>query len=69
MNISGQLVQLLGRGISPKQGLYLQRTTQDRKTWTHIHASIRIRIHDPSFQAAEHSTFLRPLDHRDRHTL
>jgi len=28
------LVGLLGRGISPAQGLYLHRTTQHRKTLT-----------------------------------
>jgi len=37
------LVGLLGRGISPAQGLYLHRTTQHRKTQTHIHAPSRIR--------------------------
>jgi hypothetical protein len=35
----GHLVGLLGRRIRPLQGLYLHRTTQQRKTWTHIHAS------------------------------
>jgi len=28
MNLFGHLVGLLGRGISPTQGLYLHRTTQ-----------------------------------------
>jgi hypothetical protein len=31
MNLFGQLVGLLGWGISPTQGLYLHRTTQHRK--------------------------------------
>jgi hypothetical protein len=65
MNIFGQLVGLLGRGISPTQGLYLHRTTQHRKTRTHIHSSIRIRTRDPSVRAAEDSTCLRPLGHWD----
>jgi hypothetical protein len=56
----GQLVGLLGRGISPTQGLYLHRTTQHRKTRTHIHASSEIRNHDPSVRD---STCLRPLGH------
>jgi hypothetical protein len=33
--ISEHLVVLLGRGISPTQGLYLHRTTQHRKKQTH----------------------------------
>jgi hypothetical protein len=32
MNLFGQLVGLLGREISPTQGLYLHRTTQHRKS-------------------------------------
>jgi hypothetical protein len=51
MNLFGQLVGLLGRGIAPTQGLYLHRTTQHRKTRTHIHASSGIRTHHPSFRA------------------
>jgi hypothetical protein len=35
MNLFGQLVGLLGRGISPTQGLYLHRITKHRKTRTH----------------------------------
>jgi hypothetical protein len=35
MNLFGQLVVLFGRVISPTQGLYLHRTTQDRKARTH----------------------------------
>jgi hypothetical protein len=66
MYLFGQLVGLLGGGISPTQGLYLNRTTQHRKTRTHIHASSGIRIHDPSFRAAEDGTCLIPLSHWDR---
>jgi hypothetical protein len=61
--IYGHLVRLLGRGVTPMQGLYLHRTTQHKKTRTHIHASSGIRTHDPSVWAAEHSTCLRPLGH------
>jgi hypothetical protein len=42
------MVGLLGRVISPSQGLYLHRTTQNRKTRTDIHALSGIRNHDPS---------------------
>jgi hypothetical protein len=52
MNLFGQLVGLLGRGISPTQGLYLHRTTQHRETRTHFHASSWIRISEPSVRAA-----------------
>jgi hypothetical protein len=58
--------RLLGRGIGPTQGLYLHRTTQHRKTLTHIHASSGIRPHDPSVRAPEDSTWLRPRGHYDR---
>jgi hypothetical protein len=47
-----QLLGLLGRGVSPSQGLYLHRTTQHRKTRTNIHALSGIRTHDSSIQAA-----------------
>jgi hypothetical protein len=48
-----------------------QRTTQHRKTLTHIRASSGIRTHDPCVRTAENSTCLRPLGHWDRpkHTL
>jgi hypothetical protein len=59
-------VGLLGGGISPAQGLYLHRTTQHRKTQSHIHAPSRIRSCDPNVRAAEDSTCLRPLGHWDR---
>jgi hypothetical protein len=46
------MVGLLGRVISPSQGLYLHRKTQHRKTWTNIHALSGIRTHNPSNQPA-----------------
>jgi hypothetical protein len=49
-----QFVGLLGRGISPSQGLYLH-TDQHKHTinaHTHIHALSGIRTHDPSVQAS-----------------
>jgi hypothetical protein len=40
---TGQLVWLLGRGIGPTQGLYLHRTTQQKKkTQKHVNASYGI---------------------------
>jgi hypothetical protein len=66
MNLFRQLVGLLGRGISPAQGLYLHRTTQDRKMRTRIYASNGIRTQDPIVRAAEDSTCLRPRGHWDR---
>jgi hypothetical protein len=47
------MVGLLGRVISPSQGLYLHRTTQHRKTRTNIRALSEIRTHDPSNQPAK----------------
>jgi hypothetical protein len=47
------MVGLLGRVISPSQGLYLHRTTQHRKTRTNIHAFSGIGTHDPSNQPAK----------------
>jgi hypothetical protein len=47
------MVELLGRVISPLQGLYLHRTTQHRKTRTNIHALSGIRTHGPSNQPAK----------------
>jgi hypothetical protein len=61
MNLFGQLVGLLGRGIGQTQGFYLHRTTQHTKTGTHIYASSRIRTHDPNVRAVEDITCLRPL--------
>jgi hypothetical protein len=47
------MVGLLGRVISPSQGLYLHRTAQHRKTRTNIHVLSGIRTHDPSIQPAK----------------
>jgi hypothetical protein len=47
------MVGLLGRVISPLQGLYLHRTTHHRKTRTNIHALSGIRTHDPRNQPAK----------------
>jgi hypothetical protein len=48
-----EAVGLLGRVISPSQGLYLHRTTEHRKTRTNIHALSGIRTRDPSNQPAK----------------
>jgi hypothetical protein len=50
------MVGLLGRVISPSQGLYLHRITQQRKTRTNIHALSGIRTHDPRNQPAKTHT-------------
>jgi hypothetical protein len=42
-----RMVGLLGRVISPSQGLYLHRTTQHRKTRTNIQALSGIRTQIP----------------------
>jgi hypothetical protein len=47
------MVGILGRVISPSQGLYLHRTTQHRKTRTNIHTLSGIRTHNPSNQPAK----------------
>jgi hypothetical protein len=67
MNLFGHLVGLLGWRISPTQGLYLHKTTQYRKTQTHIHALSKIQTHNPSIQAVKDSTCLRPHCHWDQH--
>jgi hypothetical protein len=43
---------LLGRVISPSQGLCLYKTAQHRKTRTNIHAVSGIQTRDRSVQAA-----------------
>jgi hypothetical protein len=47
------LVGLPGRGISPKQGLYLHRTPQKGKTRTNIHALSGILTLNPSMQTVK----------------
>jgi hypothetical protein len=62
-------VGLLGRVISPSQGLYLYTGEhKHRKTHKHIniHPSSRIRTYDHGIRASEDSSCLRPLDYRDR---
>jgi hypothetical protein len=59
------MVGLLGRVVSPSQGLYLHRTTQHRKTRTNIHALSGIGTHDPSNLQAK-TPRLRPHGHCDR---
>jgi hypothetical protein len=62
-NLFRHMVGLLGRVISPSQGLYLHRTTQHRKTRTNIHALSGIRTRDPVYERsrpAPHTA--RPLD-------
>jgi len=66
-SIFGHLVELLGRGTSPTQGLDLHRRPQHRKTHTHIHASNGIRALDHSVREVEYSTCLRPRVHWDWH--
>jgi hypothetical protein len=63
MNLFGQLVGLIERGISPTQGLYLCRTTQHRKTWIYIHDPSGIRTRDSSIRAVEDSTCFRSYGH------
>jgi hypothetical protein len=53
LNYFRHTVGLLGRVISPSQGLYLHRTTQHGKTRTNIHVLSRTRTHDPSNQPAK----------------
>jgi hypothetical protein len=63
-----QSVGLLGRGISPSEGLYLHieqyKTLNKRED---IHALSGNRTHDPSVSASEDSSCLRPRGHCDRH--
>jgi hypothetical protein len=47
------MLGLLGRVISPSQGLHLHRTTQHRKTRINIHALSGIRTYDLSNQPAK----------------
>jgi hypothetical protein len=63
------MVGLLGRGISPRQYLYLHSATQHRKTQIYIHASSRIRTHDPSVRAVQDHTRLRQRGHWDQQQL
>jgi hypothetical protein len=62
-----QSAGLLGWGISPSQGRYLQaqnKNTED--TRTDIHVSSGIRTRDPNVRTGEDSSCLRPRCHCDR---
>jgi hypothetical protein len=63
MNLFEHLVGRLGCGYSPMRGLYPHRTTQQRKTRTHIHAPSGIRARDPSVRMVEDSMCLRLRGH------
>jgi hypothetical protein len=60
MNLLGQLVGLLGRGISPTQGLYLHRTTQHRKK--RGHTSMPRAVFEPAIPMFERQKTERVLD-------
>jgi hypothetical protein len=65
-----QSVGLLGREICQSLGRYLHTEQHRHRTNAHntdIHASIGIRNHDPSVQAGEDDSWLRPRAHYDLH--
>jgi hypothetical protein len=71
-NHFSQTVGLLGRVISPSQGRYLNAGKHKQNKRIHIpniHALSGIRTHDPSVQASEDSSCLRPRGYTDRHVL
>jgi hypothetical protein len=53
LELCRHMVGLLGRVISPSQGLYLHRRAQHRKTRTNIHVLSGIRTYDLSNQPAK----------------
>jgi hypothetical protein len=62
-------VGVLGRGISPSQGLYLHTEQHKQRINSHntdIHALSGIRTHNPSIRESEDSLRLRPRGHCDR---
>jgi hypothetical protein len=63
-----QTVGLLGRVINPSQGRYLNTEQHKHRINAHkdIHALSGIRTHDPSVQASEDSSWLRPHGYCDR---
>jgi hypothetical protein len=63
-----QTVGLLGRVISPSQGLYLHNDQHKHRINVHtdIHASSGIRTHDPSVRASEDISCFRSRGHYDR---
>jgi hypothetical protein len=67
--IFSEAVGLLGRVISPSQGLYLNKGKHKHNKRIHIlniHALSGIRIHDLSGRAGEDSSCLRPRGYCDR---
>jgi hypothetical protein len=60
------MVGLLGRVISPSQSLYLQRTTQHRKT-RDKHPCLKRDSYPRSQQPIGQDPLLRPHGHCDRH--
>jgi hypothetical protein len=65
-----QTTGLLGREISPSQGLYLNTGQHKQNKHIHapnIHALGGIRTHDPSIRASENHSCLRPRGYCDRH--
>jgi hypothetical protein len=67
-----QTVGLLGRVISPSQGLYLHTGQHKHRISAHntdIHALSGIPTHDPSDRASEVGSCLRPRGHRGRQLL
>jgi hypothetical protein len=64
-----QWIGLLGRGISPSQGLYLHTEQHKHRINVHctdIHALSGIRTYDPSVRASADISCLRPRGHCDR---
>jgi hypothetical protein len=69
-----QTAGLLGRGISPSQGLYINTGQHKHRLHTHTHIpNIRalsgIGSHDHSVRASEDSSCLKPRGYRDRHLI
>jgi hypothetical protein len=67
-----QSVELLGRGISPPQGVYVHIKRHKQRINAHntdIYALSGIRTHDPSVRVSENSSCLRPRGHCDRHRI
>jgi hypothetical protein len=66
-----QSVGLLGRGISPSQGLWLHKEEHKHRMKagsTDISDLSEIRTHDHSVRASENSSCLRPRGHCDQRT-
>jgi hypothetical protein len=63
-----QTIELLGWGISPAQGRFLQTGQHKHRINAHKGNNVLngIRTHDPSVQASEDGSCLRPRGHRDR---